>query len=185
MSKREQGRVLAMQALYQWDLRGKDFDDQASDFLSESTQDPEVYFFARELTLGAWSFRKKADVWIRQAATHWEVERMAAVDRNILRLAIYEMLGREDIPPRVAIDQAIELAKRFGAAESGAFVNGILDHVLREAKPELAGRGQSANTGRPEASGPAAAAAPARPAPKGGAAMAARKYPDIKDWDAE
>ncbi len=138
MSKREQGRVLAIQTLYQWDLRGEEFSDQADDFLSESTQDPEVYFFARELTFGTWQFREKADAWIRRAAAHWDMNRMAAVDRNVLRLAIYEMLGRSDIPARVAIDQAIELAKRFGAAESGAFVNGILDHVMREALPDLA-----------------------------------------------
>jgi len=171
MSKREQGRVLAVQALYQWDLRSQEFDNQVDEFLSTSTNDPEVYFFARELTLGAWAFREQADGWIRKAAAHWEVDRMAAVDRNILRLGIYEMLGRDDIPPRVAIDQAIELAKRFGAAESGAFVNGILDHVLREAKPESVARGES---GR--------AASPAEAAGKPGAR---HKYPDIKDWDEE
>lgn len=133
MLKREQARVLALQALYQWDLRGEEFAQTANDFLAESTRDSEVYFFARELTFGAWSFREKSDVLIRDAAAHWDVARMAAVDRNILCLAIYEMTGRTDIPARVAIDQAIELAKRFGAAESGAFVNGILDHVLRAA----------------------------------------------------
>jgi N utilization substance protein B len=164
MSKREQGRVLAVQALYQWDLRGEDFSGQADDFLAESTQDSEVYFFARELTFGARRFQAEADGWIQRAAAHWEMSRMAAVDRNILRLAIYEMLGRDDIPPRVAIDQAIELAKRFGAAESGAFVNGILDHVLRDAQSEGAAR----------PAGPAAEAE----APAG-------EYPDLRDWDEE
>ena len=164
MSKREQGRVLAIQALYQWDVRGQDFDDRADDFLAESTQDSEVYFFARELTFGARAFRDKADEWIRRAAAHWEMRRMAAVDRNILRLAIYEMLGRSDIPPRVAIDQAIELAKRFGAAESGAFVNGILDHVLREAALD---------------------AGSARPAPEAESDHATGEYPDIRNWDDE
>lgn len=130
--------MLAVQALYQWDLRGQDFADQADAFLAESTGDSEVYFFAHTLVFGAWAFREQADQWIQRAAAHWEMRRMAAVDRNVLRLAIYEMLGRDDIPPRVAIDQAIELAKRFGSAESGAFVNGILDHVLRESS-EAAG----------------------------------------------
>jgi transcription antitermination factor NusB len=167
MSKREQGRVLAVQALYQWDVRGDDFDAQADDFLAESTQDSEVYFFARELTFGARAFRDQADAWIQRAAAHWEMRRMAAVDRNILRLAIYEMLGRSDIPPRVAIDQAIELAKRFGAAESGAFVNGILDHVLREA-------GVAHESASAEAPSDTAKAPPSETA-----------YPDIKDWDRE
>jgi N utilization substance protein B len=152
MSKREQGRVLAIQTLYQWDLRGDEFADQADDFLSESTQDPDVYFFARELTFGAWQFREQSDTWIRRAAAHWDMTRMAAVDRNILRLAIYEMLGRTDIPARVAIDQAIELAKRFGAGESGAFVNGILDHVMREALP---GSGDGDDGSRREGQPPA------------------------------
>lgn len=185
MSKREQARVLAVQALYQWDLRGRDFAEQADDFLAESTKDPEVYFFARELTQGAWAFRKESDRWIKRAAAHWEMKRMAAVDRNILRLAIYEMLGRSDIPPRVAIDQAIELAKRFGTAESGGFVNGILDHVLREAP--IAAEGQAE-----DAAGPAGGEEPssdeARPAGRRQARAAAeqrRPYPDIKDWDEE
>jgi len=177
MSKREQGRVLSVQALYQWDLRGKEFDGLINEFLAESTRDPEVYFFARELTFGAWAFHEQADDWIRKAAAHWEVQRLAAVDRNILRLAIYEMLAREDIPPRVAIDQAIELAKRFGAAESGAFVNGILDRVLREARPDWAPEAAERiepveHDGLPV--GP-------RSAPE----QAAPKYPDIKDWDEE
>jgi transcription antitermination factor NusB len=166
MSKREQGRVLAVQALYQWDLRGDEFTDQVAEFLAESTQDSEVFFFARELTLGAWDFRGEADRWIRSTAAHWEMNRMAAVDRNILRLAIYEMLGRHDIPPRVAIDQAIELAKRFSSAESGAFVNGILDHVLREARPEAVG-----------VEGPDGAAAEA--------GSSGTDYPDIRNWDEE
>jgi N utilization substance protein B len=168
MPKREQTRVLVVQALYQWDLRGEDFAKQVDDFLAESTQDPEIYFFARELTFGAWNFRENADRLIKEAAAHWDMQRMAAVDRNILRLAIYEMLGRDDIPPRVAIDQAIELAKRFGSGESGAFVNGILDHVLRSVGGEKAA-----------ASGPAA---------EGGADQQRedpeqKEYPDIKKWD--
>ena len=152
MSKREQARVLAVQTLYQWDLRGEEFADQADDFLSGSTQDSEVYFFARELAFGARQYREQADQLIGRAAAHWDMSRMAAVDRNILRLAIYEMLGRDDIPARVAIDQAIELAKRFGAAESSAFVNGILDHVLRETLPEAA-RQQGPGAAAEQASG--------------------------------
>jgi len=188
MSKREQGRVLAVQALYQWDLRGEEFDAGAADFLAESTRDSEVFFFARELTFGAHEFAADADRWIMQAAAHWEMKRMAAVDRNILRLAIYEMLGREDIPVRVAIDQAIELAKRFGSAESGAFVNGILDRVLHEA----------CLPGADEQDGEHADAAPAEAVQAGGAdrsadvpaakpsrEVAAKRFPDIKDWDEE
>ena len=188
MSKREQGRVLAVQALYQWDLRGEEFDAGAADFLAESTRDSEVYFFARELAFGAHEFASEADGWIMRAAAHWEMKRMAAVDRNILRLAIYEMLGRDDIPVRVAIDQAIELAKRFGAAESGAFVNGILDRVLHESCLPGAGDSGGADPGAAPAAptgasggDPAADVPAARPSRQAGA----KRFPDIKDWDEE
>ncbi|KPJ72316.1 MAG: hypothetical protein AMK72_10400 [Planctomycetes bacterium SM23_25] len=136
MKRREQARQIALQALYQLDLRGEEFGPQVVAFLRESTRDPEVYFFARRLTEGAWPWHAQADRLIDQAAEHWRIERMAPIDRNILRLATWEICEAPDIPDRVAIDQAIELAKRFSAAESGAFVNGVLDRVLRLAKGE-------------------------------------------------
>jgi len=136
MKRREQARQIALQALYQLDLRREQFGPQAVAFLRESTRDPEVYFFARRLTEGAWPWRAEADRLIDEAAEHWRIERMAPIDRNILRLAAWEICEAPDIPDRVAIDQAIELAKRFSAAESGGFVNGVLDRVLRLAKGE-------------------------------------------------
>jgi transcription antitermination factor NusB len=138
MKRREQGRQIALQALYQLDVRREEFSPETVEFLRESTQEPEVYFFARRLTEGAWGWRAEADKLIREAAENWRLERMAVLDRNILRLAAYEISQCSDIPPRVAIDQAIELAKRFSAAESGAFVNGILDHILRLVKGDEA-----------------------------------------------
>jgi transcription antitermination factor NusB len=136
MKRREQARQIALQALYQLDVRHEDVGSELVEFLRESTQDPDVYFFARRLTEGAWGWREEADKLIREAADNWRLERMAVVDRNILRLATYEIAQCEDIPPRVAIDQAIELAKRFSAGESGGFVNGILDRILRIVKGE-------------------------------------------------
>ena len=136
MKRREQARQIALQALYQLDVRHEDLGPEIVEFLRESTQEPEVYFFARRLTEGAWGWQAEADKLIREAADNWRLERMAVVDRNILRLAAYEIAQCDDIPPRVAIDQAIELAKRFSAGESGAFVNGILDRILRIVKGE-------------------------------------------------
>ena len=136
MKRREQARQIALQALYQLDLRSEEVGPEVVAFLRESTRDPEVYFFARRLTEGAWPWRARADRLIDEAAEHWRIERMAPIDRNILRLATWEICEAPDIPDRVAIDQAIELAKRFSAAESGAFVNGVLDRVLRLAKGE-------------------------------------------------
>ena len=140
MKRREQGRQIALQALYQLDLRNEDFGPEMVEFLRSSTDDPEVYFFGRRLTEGAWAWRAEADRFIQEAAEHWRIDRMAPLDRNILRLATYEICQCSDIPPRVAIDQAIELAKRFGAAESGAFVNGVLDRVLRLVKGDEAAK---------------------------------------------
>jgi len=136
MKRREQARQIALQALYQLDVRREDVTAEMIEFLRESTKDPEVYFFARRLTEGAWAWRAEADRLIGAAAEHWRLERMAVLDRNVLRLAAYEISQCPDIPPRVAIDQAIELAKRFSAAESPAFVNGVLDKILRLVKGE-------------------------------------------------
>jgi len=125
---------MAVQALYQLDVRGQPFGAEAVDFLRGSTQDPEAYFFARRLAEGAWGWREEADALIEEAAEHWHVARMAAVDRNILRLATWEICRAPDIPERVSIDQAIELAKAFSTAEAPGFVNGVLDRVLRLAR---------------------------------------------------
>jgi len=112
------------------DVRGEAFGAEAVDFLRGSTSDPEVYFFARRLAEGAWLWRHEADHLIGEAAEHWDVRRMAPIDRNILRLAAWEICQAPDIPERVSIDQAIELAKTFSAAEAPGFVNGVLDRVL-------------------------------------------------------
>jgi len=153
MKRREQARQIALQALYQLDVRREDLGPEIVEFLRESTKEPEVYFFARRLTEGTWAWREEADRLIREAAEHWRPERMAILDRNILRLAAYEISQCPDIPPRVAIDQAIELAKRFSAAESGAFVNGVLDKILRIVKGDAAGEAEGAPAPAPEAVG--------------------------------
>lgn len=127
---------MALQALYQLDVRGEEFGPEAVQFLRDSTRDPEVYFFARRLAEGAWAWRREADLLIEEAAEHWRIHRMAPVDRNIIRLATWEMCRADDIPERVAIDQAIEMAKEFSAAEAPGFVNGVLDRVLRLAREQ-------------------------------------------------
>jgi len=86
---------------------------------------------AREMTRGAADHRAEIDERIRAQAEHWRLERMPAVDRNILRLAVWELLHAPDVPPLVVVDEAVELAKRFGSEQSGRFVNGLLDGVLR------------------------------------------------------
>ncbi len=138
MRKREQARRITLQALFQLDVRGDEFEPEVVEFLRSSTSDPEVYLFAKHLTEGARVWRDEADRLIAEAAEHWQIDRMAILDRNILRLATWEICCCDDIPDRVAIDQASELAKRFGGAESSAFVNGVLDRILRTVKPDSA-----------------------------------------------
>jgi len=129
MRKRTRAREAALQALYQWEVRGEAFEAELEAFLAEWAPDREAADFARELVLGCRMWREELDRVISAAARHWSLDRMARVDRNILRLAAYELLYREDIPPKVAINEAVDLAKKFSTADSGAFVNGILDRI--------------------------------------------------------
>ena len=122
-----------MQALYQLDVRGDTGLDGLEEFLAEREQTESVTSFARELVVGAWEHRVEIDKQIEGVARNWELRRMAAVDRNILRLAAYELMFRSDIPPLVAINEAIEMAKKFSTRNSGPFVNGILDNIRQKA----------------------------------------------------
>ncbi len=99
------------------------------DVLSE-TWPPQHAVFARELAAGALAHRDESDR-SSQLAVDWTVERMATIDRNILRMAVYEIFHRPDIPDSVAVNEAVELAKKYGEAESGKFVNGILGEIVR------------------------------------------------------
>lgn len=89
----------------------------------------EIRPFARDLVLGVWRYREDLDKLIGKASKNWRIERMSRVDRNILRIAVFEVLYMGDIPPKVSIDEAVELGKRFGTEDSGAFVNGVLDCI--------------------------------------------------------
>ena len=88
--------------------------------------------YARRLTAGAWSKRDQYDRMITEVTDHWEVSRMAVVDRNILRLALYELIEEPNVPARVVIDEAIEIGREFGDAETPQFVNGLLDAVYKK-----------------------------------------------------
>ena len=124
------GRTLALQALYQHDLRGEDFLAEMEDFLRATAKNDDALMLAEELVHGCMKRRDELDARIAEVAEHWDVSRMAAVDRAILRLGAYELLHRPDVPPKVAVNEAIRLAKKFSSAESYAFVNGILDRIM-------------------------------------------------------
>jgi len=136
MRKRTQARELALQLMYQLDLRGDEILDEVNASLAPEAGDPEMLDFARELVHGCREKQTEIDRQIEEVAKNWQLKRMAAIDRNILRLATYELLYREDIPPLVTINEAIDIAKKFSTKNSGPFVNGILDNIrLRSAPP--------------------------------------------------
>jgi len=130
MRKTTAARILAVQALYQLDLRGPEFREQLDGFLQEAARDPEALSLAKQIVRGCLERQDELDAHIAAVAEHWDLGRMAAVDRAILRVGAYELLHRPEVPPKVAIDEAIRLAKKFSTAESGAFVNGILDQIM-------------------------------------------------------
>lgn len=129
MKKRTRGRELALQFLYQVDLRGGEHLDAAEDFIRGEETDGEARSFALRLVQGTWGDREAIDRVIQEVAQNWDIARMAVVDRNVLRVATYELISCHDIPPKVAINEAIELGKRFSTQNSGAFINGILDKI--------------------------------------------------------
>jgi transcription antitermination protein NusB len=129
MGKRRKARELALMLLYELDFRPTDLGPVLQEFWRDRVVPPEVQTFAEALVRGAAEKTTELDGVIQANAAHWSLARIAPVERNILRLAAYELLYRDDIPERVAINEAIELAKLYGSEESGAFVNGILDQI--------------------------------------------------------
>ena len=161
MSKRRHAREMAVQMLYQSDLGDTSIDAIVTAFRAsgygsidtattaetgrrsgvaarEVDSTDTAFQYAKSLVEGTLGNLEEIDSLIRQQAEHWRLERMPAVDRNILRLAIYEFLYETDVPKLVILDEAIELAKRYSTAESSAFVNGILDSFIKN-RSEISG----------------------------------------------
>ncbi len=134
MKKRSRARELALQFLYQLDLRGEELLPEAREFIRGEEKDAEASKFAQRLVEGTFEHRTEIDKMIQDVAQNWNISRMAVVDRNVLRLATFELLHCDDIPPKVAINEAIELGKRYSTSNSGAFINGILDKIMNRAK---------------------------------------------------
>ena len=132
MGKRRSGRELAFRLLFQWDVGGQPLDEVMDIAREESDATDEVWDFATELARGTVASKAELDQIIVRYASGWSLERMANADRNLLRLAIYEILHREDIPQSVSINEAVELAKLYSTQESAKFINGILGSFARE-----------------------------------------------------
>jgi N utilization substance protein B len=136
MGRRRKAREVALQFLYQLDLQGEDDPTpHAPDFWIRHPVDDETRVFADALVRGTKRHQVKADELLRQYVEHWDLERMAVVDRNLLRLAVYEMLWSGDVPSKVAINEAMEIAKKFGTGDSSRFINGVLDRIRKELRP--------------------------------------------------
>ncbi|WP_447983258.1 transcription antitermination factor NusB [Nitrospira sp. Nam74] len=129
MGSRRQSRERALQILFQWDIHGNT-EHWLDDFWERNPPTDEVREFAGRLVNGAMAHHEELDRLIGAHATNWTVSRMPVVDRNILRAALYELLWMPEVPAKVTVNEAIELAKQFADDETKKFVNGVLDNII-------------------------------------------------------
>lgn len=132
MGARHTGREKALQALYQLDMGSMSNPTEALEAAwsaSDESKSSEAHDFALDLVLGVQDNMADIDALIAEHSHNWRLERMSRIDRNVLRLGIYELKHRTDIPPKVALNEAVELGKSFGTTESSAFINGLLDKI--------------------------------------------------------
>ncbi|MFO1518433.1 MAG: transcription antitermination factor NusB [bacterium] len=135
MGNRRKAREAALQILYPVDLSHLNAKEAMSLYWQNHPSQDEVIEFTRQLVEGVLRNQAEIDKLIELHSTHWKLGRMACVDRNILRMAVFELLFCRDIPKSVSLNEAIELGKKFGTEDSGAFINGVLDNIAKEVKP--------------------------------------------------
>ncbi|MBN1405833.1 MAG: transcription antitermination factor NusB [Candidatus Omnitrophica bacterium] len=147
MRKRSRAREIALQILYELDIRKEDFAKFLEDFWQRpegyASAEEEVKDFATSLAGGTIKNMERIDSTISSYAQNWQLKRMAVIDRNIIRMGAYELLFLKDVPPKVSINEAVELAKKYGDTESSKFVNGILDRINKENEPIRRAQGSS------------------------------------------
>ena len=132
MGARRRAREAALQILYCMDLSGCSLEQAERDHWAHLAASQEGRDYAHDLVAGYAAHQEAIDALIRKVSEHWRLERMPRVDRNILRLATYELMFMADIPRRVTLNEAVELAKRYGGEGSAGFVNGVLDRIATE-----------------------------------------------------
>lgn len=135
MTRRSRARDVALQMLFQFDFNAKVDRAVQEQFVRERLHDPALEPFCWKLFEGVQGQRSAIDKHLAEAAENWRLQRMAGVDRNVLRLGAYELLFEPDVPTSSAIDEAIELARRYGSKDSPGFVNGVLDRIARMRTP--------------------------------------------------
>ncbi|MDH4226197.1 MAG: transcription antitermination factor NusB [Deltaproteobacteria bacterium] len=131
MRLRKKAREAALKALYQLDVTDSGVDDCVTNVASEMKLTIESLEYAKTLVGGVRNDLKGIDALISEHSKNWDTSRMPVIDRNVIRLAVYEITKSADVPFKVAIDEAVELAKKYGSAESGPFVNGVLDAIVK------------------------------------------------------
>jgi len=132
MGTRRKAREYALQMLFQWDITHDSVEQIAVTFWENHEESADVSAFARQLVTHTVEHVEQIDILIQKHAEHWRLDRMAVVDRNLLRLAIGEFLYDKETPKTVVINEAIEIARRFSTQESPQFINGILDSIKKE-----------------------------------------------------
>jgi transcription antitermination protein NusB len=132
LGKRRRSRELALQVLYQLDITKQDAIKAIAQSRDHFSEKEERDGFAERIVVGVLEHGQEIDRLIEQYSENWRLDRMSMIDRNILRMALFELLYCEDIPPKVTLDEAIELGKRYGSGDSGSFINGILDRIQNE-----------------------------------------------------
>src|SRR5713101_1054942 len=135
MGRRRQSRETALQLLYALDITRVNVREVLRAGWTEKMLSPEIRDFTTTLVTGVIEHRDEIDAFIQECSTNWSLERIGLVERNILRFAIYELCFLPDIPPNVTINEAVEVAKKYGTEEAPAFINGILDRIKQAVGP--------------------------------------------------
>jgi N utilization substance protein B len=161
-SSKRKSRELAMQVLFSWDALGEKEPAAADQIVAEGSPDDPVRRRALDMASAAWELRQTTDQWVVRLAPQWPTRRQPGVDRSLLRLAVWELTST-DTPPKVVLDEAIEMAKEFSTEQSPGFINGVLDAVLKEQQSlkspspahvaESADAADAANPAPPDAAG--------------------------------
>jgi transcription antitermination protein NusB len=128
LRERRKGREIALQALYQMEITGEESEQALATFAERSEASPQAKSFALVLVRGVLGEREKIDALVAETSRNWRVERLSRIDLNVIRVATYELMAL-NLPVEIAINEAIEVARRFGSEDSTAFVNGVLDQI--------------------------------------------------------
>lgn len=137
MGKRRSSRELAMRFLYQAELNPANLKEQMKEFWERNPCQDDIQAFTEELVDKIFSSKEEIDALLEKYSENWPLARMAVIDRNLLRLATCEILYFKNVPPKVAINEAVEISKKYGSVDSPNFINGILDRVMKEREDEL------------------------------------------------